>query len=559
MKKMLWPDLGCGVGLRPPHYAAILERWPKVDWFEAITENYMDSGGKPVEVLEKIRERYPVALHGVALSIGSCDPLNERYLTRLKILAERIQPAVISDHLCWSGAGGKELHDLLPLPFMEESIRHVVSRVSKVQDFLKRPILLENVSTYVTFKHSVMPEWEFLREVARRSGCGILLDLNNIYVNAKNHGFDPKDYLAGIPGEKVGQFHLAGHTDKGTYLFDTHSRPVVQEVWDLYAQALELWGRKSTLIEWDMDIPAWPRLMKECAKAEKIYIQTKKNKSGFHEPQPKSEFAATSAGSKPVQKSLKEIQLRLKSCILPSAKPRRVSSVLNPQGGAPGEKRTEVYAEGYLARMYDGLLDVCQVTHQLLGPERFFSAACLYAKKYPSQDYNLNLVGRHFSDFLRHYPIKGMPYLEDLARLERLVSESFHAFDLPSLEFEKLAAVPPSAWGRIRFHFQPSVCLLQTGWPVFEIWKDKRHRRVKPGPQQILISRQGVKVKCQLLDALAFRFLAGLMNGKTLGRVCGELSKFSKKEIPVQSWFSRWKADNLFSGFTVQKQKDGAS
>ena len=241
-----------------------------MDWFEAISENFMDSGGRPLAILESVRARYPVALHGVALSIGSTDPLDRTYLARLKTLADRIEPAIVSDHLCWTGVEGEQLHDLLPLPFTEESLRHVVERVQQVQEALGRRLLLENVSAYVTFRHSTMPEWEFLTAVAQRSGCGILLDLNNIYVNAYNHQFDARDYLRHIPGELVGQFHLAGHTDMGAYLFDTHSRPVIDAVWGLYRNALDRWGPVTTLIEWDEEIPPFPRLAEEAARARAI-------------------------------------------------------------------------------------------------------------------------------------------------------------------------------------------------------------------------------------------------------------------------------------------------
>ena len=270
MSARQWPSLGCGVGLRTEHYDDITRDWPAMDWFEAISENFMDSGGRPLQVLEAIRRRYPVALHGVSLSIGSADPLNRDYVARLKALADRIEPAIVSDHLCWTGVDGENLHDLLPLPFTDEAIRHIVERVTQVQDLLGRRLLLENVSTYVTYRHSTMPEWEFLVAIARRSGCGILLDLNNLYVNAFNHQFDPSAYLAHIPGELVGQFHLAGHTDRGGFLFDTHSRPVIDEVWDLYRQALRRWGPVTTLIEWDEDIPAFPRLAEEAATARAI-------------------------------------------------------------------------------------------------------------------------------------------------------------------------------------------------------------------------------------------------------------------------------------------------
>lgn len=266
-----WPQLGCGVGLRTKHYDFILDSWPRMDWFEGITENFMDSGGQPLRILEKIRQHYPVALHGVALSIGSVDPLNPEYLKRLKTLVDRIQPEIVSDHLCWSSTQGENLHDLLPLPFTEESLQHIVLRVRQIQEFLGRPILLENVSTYISYKHSTMPEWEFLAAIAKRSGCGILLDLNNVYVNAVNHDFDPFHYIKQIPAEFVGQFHLAGHTNMGKFLFDTHSKPIIETVWGLYREALKLFGPVSTLIEWDEDIPDFSRLAEECDHARAIY------------------------------------------------------------------------------------------------------------------------------------------------------------------------------------------------------------------------------------------------------------------------------------------------
>ena len=269
----MWPILGVGVGLRSEHYDTITCEWPAMDWFEAISENFMDSGGRPLHILETIRHRYPVALHGVSLSIGSADPLNRSYVERLKTLADRIDPVIVSDHLCWTGVDGNNLHDLLPLPFTEEAIRHIANRVTEVQALLGRRILLENVSSYVTYRHSTMPEWEFLTAIAERSGCGILLDLNNLYVNAYNHQFDPYEYLGHIPKDLIGQFHLGGHTDMGTYLFDTHSAPVIDAVWQLYVEALRRWGPITTLIEWDEHIPQFSRLAEEADKARALYIQ----------------------------------------------------------------------------------------------------------------------------------------------------------------------------------------------------------------------------------------------------------------------------------------------
>ena len=266
--------LGHGVGLRPQHYGAMVEARPKVAWVEAISENFMAPGGRPVDVLEKVRREVPVALHGVSMSIGSVDPLSAAYLERLRALVAWLEPAWVSDHLCWGSYGGRYVHDLLPLPYTEEAIGHVADRVRVAQDALGRQILLENVSSYVAFTESSMPEWEFLSEIARRADCGILLDLNNIYVSARNQGFEPLDYLNGIPVERVGQFHLAGHSDKGRYLLDTHDHPVAQPVWDLYRAALARFGRVSTLIEWDDAVPALEVLVAQSQQASALEAQT---------------------------------------------------------------------------------------------------------------------------------------------------------------------------------------------------------------------------------------------------------------------------------------------
>ncbi len=264
-------DLGHGVGLRRDHYERILTGGPtRIDWFEAISENFMVPGGRALDILRRVRERYPVVLHGVSLSIGSTDPLNEDYLADLDALARRIEPEWISDHLCWTGVGGHNAHDLLPLPYTERALEHLVPRIQRVQERLGRPIALENVSSYVAYRASSMPEWDFLAEVSRRSGCGILLDINNIFVSARNHGFDPLDYLGAIPASSVWQFHLAGHSDKGAYLLDTHDHPVPDPVWDLYREAVLRCGPVSTLIEWDDRIPPFERLEEESERARRL-------------------------------------------------------------------------------------------------------------------------------------------------------------------------------------------------------------------------------------------------------------------------------------------------
>jgi uncharacterized protein (UPF0276 family) len=260
------PYLGHGVGLRPTHFPRLWDGTATVDWFEAISENYMLDGGRPLAALERARARAPVVLHGVSLSIGSTDPLDRAYLGRLRALAGRIEPAWISDHLCWSSAGGHYAHDLLPLPFTEEALRHVVARVVEVQERLGRQLVLENVSSYLTWSHSALAEWAFLAAVAEDADCGLLLDVNNVYVSAVNHGFAPETYLAGLSTDRIAQIHLAGHTDMDGYLFDTHDGPVIDPVWDLYREAVRRFGRVSTLVEWDEHIP---ELDVVCAEAER--------------------------------------------------------------------------------------------------------------------------------------------------------------------------------------------------------------------------------------------------------------------------------------------------
>jgi hypothetical protein len=264
------PSLGFGLGLRTDHYQDVLDTRPNVDWFEIISENYLVPGGKPLYYLDRIRERYPLVMHGVSLSIGSSDPLNHDYLKQLKALAGRIEPAWISDHLCWGGLNGTNTHDLLPLPYTEEAIDHVAARVRQVQDFLGRRILLENVSSYVSYLRSEMTEWDFLNAVVERADCLILLDINNIYVSSFNHGFDPRTYLAAIPRGRVQQFHLAGHRNLGDYIIDTHDEPIIDPVWELYAEAVRRFRRVSTMIERDDHIPPLPELLAELDHARRI-------------------------------------------------------------------------------------------------------------------------------------------------------------------------------------------------------------------------------------------------------------------------------------------------
>lgn len=275
MIKPHFPYLGFGLGLRTEHYLPILEQHPNIDWFEILTENYLVPGGKPLYYLNQIKERYPIVMHGVSMSLGSTDPLDFDYLKKVKTLSKQVNAQWISDHLCWTGVQKKNMHDLLPLPLTYETLTHLVKRISIVQDFLEQPILIENASTYLTFVEDEMTEWAFLNALTQQANCYLLLDINNIYVSAFNHGFDPLAYLQGISKDRVQQFHLAGHTNNGNHIIDTHDAPIVDPVWQLYSHAVQIIGKVSTMIERDDHIPPLEILMQELNIAKELAHKTR--------------------------------------------------------------------------------------------------------------------------------------------------------------------------------------------------------------------------------------------------------------------------------------------
>jgi len=264
------PNPGLGLGLRSKHFNYILDHHPAVDWFEVISENFMDSGGRPRHVLRQVAEKYSVVMHGVSLSIGSTDPLNFEYLSKLKTLVTEVQPLWVSDHLCWTGVNSLNTHDLLPVVLNEESLKHICSRINQVQDFLERPVVFENPSTYLTFKQSTIAEWDFLRYMTEETGCGLLLDVNNVYVSGFNNDFDPVHYINQLPYDRIVQMHIAGHQHCGDYIIDTHDRKVVNDVWKLFTLAWQLTGGVATLLEWDSNIPEFEEYHAELLKAKQF-------------------------------------------------------------------------------------------------------------------------------------------------------------------------------------------------------------------------------------------------------------------------------------------------
>ncbi|HEY5376349.1 MAG TPA: DUF692 domain-containing protein [Polyangiaceae bacterium] len=268
--KFSLPNLGIGLGLRTAHYSTIVEEKPAVDWFEIITENYLRTQGRPLDFLDQIAEAYPVVMHGVSLSIGSTDPLDREYLGEVRALRDRTKARWVSDHLCWTGVAGKNTHDLLPMPYTEEALKHVVDRVRAVQDFLGSPLALENPSSYAEFAGDSMREWEFLARLAEEADCALLLDVNNVYVSSRNHGFDPLTYLNAMPFDRVVQFHVAGHTDHGTHIIDSHIGPVIDPVWQLLSAAHQRSSGAPVLLEWDAEIPSFGETHAEALRARQF-------------------------------------------------------------------------------------------------------------------------------------------------------------------------------------------------------------------------------------------------------------------------------------------------
>lgn len=555
-----WPLIGCGVGLRHEHFEYILEHQPEIDWFEAVSENFMESGGRPLDTLCRVRKRYPVVLHGVSMSIGSVDPVNEDYLFKLKRLADRIEPVFISDHLCWASVNQHNLHDLLPLPFTPEALKHITERVLHVQEYLGRRILLENVSSYIAFEHSVIPEWEFLEQTAIRSGCGILLDINNIYVNAFNHKFDAYRFIDFISPELVGYMHLAGHTNMGNWLFDTHSKKIIEPVWELYEYALKRFGKKNTLVEWDADIPDFQILEAEQKHAKKIYL----NAPDLPEASPRKTASfiagAVSTGDKV---SLAEVQHWIQSRAFSNENTAGSSggSVrLSASGSQSPEDGLRVYQGGYGTRVYEALKEVYIAVEHVVGHDYFMNLSLEFAKAYPSTQFNLGQVGMCFDYFLKQHPVSGkLPFVSDLATLEWQINSAFHAFKADGLKPEDLQTVDPEQFGRLSFGFQQWVSVMASAWPVFEVWKARTTPvkeidiQIADNPQNVLVYRNDLQVVCETISLPQYRVLKSLLEGVALEEALDDAGSGADEEIPVMSWFQHWMQIGLFKNIHIKK------
>ena len=559
------PYLGHGVGLRVPHDPRALEGQLDVDWVEVITENFFGGGGRPIAVLEAIRRaNVPLVFHGVSMSIGSVGGPSAHYLDKLAQLVERFSPAWISDHLCWTSFEGRYSHDLLPLPYTEEALARVVANVGRVQEALGRPLLLENVSSYVAFSMSQMPEWEFLSEVSLRSGCFILLDLNNIIVSAYNHGYSAQQYIEGVPAARVRQFHLANHSDKGSHKFDDHRGKVPSEVWDLYAAALKRFGPVSSLVEWDEDVPSWELLRAEQREAARRAARVLEGHTWISarasEPPKCGQGAAEPTSLEPVQR------LMFRAITWPTGVRDFLSADVATREAfdlvfASSENfdrvaRVDVYADAYFYRLLSALRDMFPRLAHLTGEVAFHNLVTDYVLVVSSTSPDLRRAGDALPAFLGSHELsRRVPFASDVAELELRLNQALDCPDGERLTEPELAQIPAESWPGLRFTFATATSRLSLGWDVVRIFEacDRGERAeplalaAQPQAHAVLVGRRGHAVYFRALGDVENRALRAFEQGATLGQACEALAAAGVAFVPsdIVQFLRRWLADEV--------------
>jgi uncharacterized protein len=553
-------QLAAGVGLRAPHYRRFLAERPPAGWLEVHTENYLSQSGWDWHVLQVLRRDYPVSLHGVGLGLGSAQGFSEHHLERVRSLAARIEPVFISEHLSWGALGDRQLNDLLPVSLGDAALNLLCERVGRMQDVLRRRVLLENVSAYVRFHDDAMSEAEFLAELASRSGCGVLLDVNNLYVNQRNHGEDALAAIAALPQACVGEIHLAGHVAAPHAVIDHHGAEVAPAVWDLYRAALARFGRVPTLIEWDTDIPALEVLLGEAAKADDI--------ASSYGAAPQSNRVPACAGTTPVGSGNSTCS---PSFPRPSAGAREhrfsqgqqafgdalfdaghaAAAIAHLKGEAVGE-RIAIY-RGNLTSGWDKALSAAYpVIRQLVGEEFFAGLARAYGKAWPSQDPDMNFFGAHFAGFLAHFEhVAGYPYLPGMARLEWALHQAYDAPDAPTLAAAALAALSPDELESARFIAHPAMRLEQSEWAVAQLWLAHQDANgAFPGTMQTdsfaLIVRPHWQPRLLMLSPAAFAALSALAEGKVFGEAL-DAALALEEDFDVGAHLRQWLEAGAFA------------
>jgi uncharacterized protein (UPF0276 family) len=536
------PDLGFGLGLRTNHYKHIFAHRPAVGWFEIISENFMDTDGRPKRNLARILEHYPVVMHGVAMSIGTVDPLNSEYLRKLKALMAWVKPAWISDHLCWTGVAHRNTHDLLPLPYTEESLRHVVRRIKAVQDYLECPIALENPSTYLEFQHSAMDEAAFLAEMARESGCRLLLDVNNVYVTCYNHRLDPKAYLDALPMDRVIQIHLAGHDNHGTHIIDTHDRHVADPVWELYKYAISRAGRvPNTMIEWDDAIPEFPVLYAELDKARAAAAQAAQHVlPDLAQPRPAPCHAAV---------ALAEAQLVMQRAIMDgSAFDSRPEYWILPKPGFAPQAQLDVYVNAYRARLAEVTAEDYPALRTWLGDGRFEALIADFVGSEQPVHFNIGRFARLLPGFVaRRLPDDG--FAAQLCELETALAQLADAPESAPLGQRHLAGLTPEILLSMRLHLRQSCRLFAFTYAVNDyfnaVMEGEDAPAVEPQASYLAVFRHDDDMWRMDLEAQEHALLAKLLAGQTIAEALSGLDGLAGQHLT--EWFARWMRAGLLA------------
>ncbi|MFM7202028.1 MAG: DUF692 family multinuclear iron-containing protein [Myxococcota bacterium] len=501
---------GVGVGLRARHYRNFLEEHPSVDWLEVHTENYLQPGGLDRHVLLQLREHYPLSFHGVGLGLGSARGFSETHLMRIVSLVQALEPAQVSEHLCWGATSERALHDLLPIPLTHELLALVCSRVDRLQSLLKRPILLENVSAYLRHQGDELTEISFLNTVAQRTGCGILLDVNNLYVNQCNLGEDAEAAIAQVLAPRVGEIHLAGHLRSGNVVVDHHGDVVADPVWRLYQQALNRLGAVPTLIEWDTDVPELSVLLDQARQAQQ-HMQGAMPSSLTLRPLPHRQGVPDLSGSAHRQASFAQALLETGT----------------PEGlRAPDVQLAERfgrYRSQLVSTWVKGLEAAYPVLKRLVGEDFFTGLGAAYGRAFPSSDPDLNAWGQHFATFLEKFePVQAWPYFPAMARLEWALHRAYFAAELEPLSPAAFVALEPSALEAMHFCLLPTCALVSSAFSVGALWRAHQTEGevVFPSldaPSYLLVSRVGFWPQLVDLEPSTYAFLEGLEQGHSFG------------------------------------------
>ncbi len=536
-------DLGFGLGLRPKHYSYIFENWPQVDWFEVISENFMDTDGRPKRNLARIAERYPIVMHGVALSIGTIDPLNSEYLHKLKNLIKWLNPAWISDHLCWTGIAHRNTHDLLPVPYTEEALKHVTTRIREVQDFLERPIALENPSTYLEFKSSHMPEAEFIARMAENSGCNLLLDVNNVYVTCYNHRLDPKTYIDTLPLERVQQIHLSGHSNYGTHIIDTHDDHVVDEVWALYQYVVKKSGRvPNTMVEWDDKIPEFPVLFAELEKAKAVAIAVQQAPL----PDLAKEQVPYITNRTTV---LREDQERMQDAILLDSDSKPDEWIRAKREFAAAEQ-LKVYTNAYRYRLYDAVAEDYPVLENYLGADAFKNLINDFVNTEYSGHFNIGRFAIKLPGFLGKSMADDI-FANELCKLETAISQLSDPAETVALMPEHLAGMTPEILMQSKLHAREALQLFAFSYPANEYYRavkeDETPQKPKAGKSYLVVFRHEDTVWRMDLSSGEYEMLQMLFSGLTVGEALERVRPEEQIAEKLGEWFARWMRNGLLA------------